>query len=190
MTAAPRSIFTGVPGWESISEQGLLISLALGVPDDGTILEIGSEFGMSGSIWAKYSKADVIICIDINPDAPYLENIKAAGIDTSRIASVTGDSRIAVLSDLIKDIEIDLLFVDGDHTFEGALSDLMLYAPRVKSGGIIAIHDTACSTNKSPHPLHYAVSSAIQHWRSSPNGKGFVNLFSVNTTQVFLNTGG
>lgn len=37
--------------------------------------------------------------------------------------------------------KIDLLFIDGDHSYEGVKSDFDMYAPLVKDGGIIAFHD-------------------------------------------------
>jgi len=36
---------------------------------------------------------------------------------------------------------IDFLFVDGDHTYEGAKQDFQDYGPLVKPGGWIAFHD-------------------------------------------------
>ena len=38
---------------------------------------------------------------------------------------------------------LDFLFIDGDHTYEGARLDYELYAPLVRQGGIIALHDIA-----------------------------------------------
>jgi len=38
---------------------------------------------------------------------------------------------------------LDYLFLDGDHTYEGARQDFEMYAPLVRSGGIIALHDVA-----------------------------------------------
>jgi cephalosporin hydroxylase len=39
---------------------------------------------------------------------------------------------------------IDFLFIDGDHSYQGVLTDWLLYAPLVRSGGIIAFHDSCC----------------------------------------------
>jgi predicted O-methyltransferase YrrM len=39
---------------------------------------------------------------------------------------------------------IDLLFVDADHTFEGVKRDWEDWFPKVKKGGIIALHDSLC----------------------------------------------
>ena len=36
---------------------------------------------------------------------------------------------------------IDTLFIDADHSYRGILSDWLIYAPLVKSGGIVAFHD-------------------------------------------------
>ena len=37
--------------------------------------------------------------------------------------------------------EIDLLFIDGDHTYKGVKKDWEMYSPLVREGGIIAFHD-------------------------------------------------
>jgi predicted O-methyltransferase YrrM len=37
--------------------------------------------------------------------------------------------------------EIDFLFVDGDHRYEGVKRDFEMYSPLVSEGGIIAFHD-------------------------------------------------
>lgn len=37
--------------------------------------------------------------------------------------------------------KLDLLFIDGDHTWEGVSSDYRLYSPFVRPGGVIAFHD-------------------------------------------------
>jgi cephalosporin hydroxylase len=39
--------------------------------------------------------------------------------------------------------EIDFLFIDGDHTYDGVKRDWEMYAPLVRRGGIIAFHDVA-----------------------------------------------
>ena len=37
---------------------------------------------------------------------------------------------------------ISLLFIDGDHTFQGCLSDFLAWNRYVRVGGVIAFHDT------------------------------------------------
>src|SRR5258708_6077192 len=38
---------------------------------------------------------------------------------------------------------LDYLFLDGDHTYEGVRRDFEMYAPLVRGGGMIALHDIA-----------------------------------------------
>jgi predicted O-methyltransferase YrrM len=38
---------------------------------------------------------------------------------------------------------LDYLFLDGDHTYDGVRRDFEMYAPLVRSGGIVAFHDIA-----------------------------------------------
>ena len=37
--------------------------------------------------------------------------------------------------------QLDYLFLDGDHTYQGVRSDFEMYAPLVRSGGLVAFHD-------------------------------------------------
>ena len=37
--------------------------------------------------------------------------------------------------------QIDFLFIDGDHTYEGVKRDYEMYSPLVRKGGIVAFHD-------------------------------------------------
>lgn len=42
--------------------------------------------------------------------------------------------------------EINLLFIDGDHSYEGTLAHLSDYAPKIISGGFVAMHDFPVET--------------------------------------------
>ena len=58
---------------------------------------------------------------------------------------VVGDSHdpesLALLRDMLGGESLDLLFIDGDHTEEGVLEDFRTYAPLVRPGGWICLHD-------------------------------------------------
>ena len=43
---------------------------------------------------------------------------------------------------VIQDIKIDVLFIDGDHSYEGVKLDFELYSKILSPKGIILIHDT------------------------------------------------
>jgi predicted O-methyltransferase YrrM len=46
--------------------------------------------------------------------------------------------------------DFDFIFVDGDHSVEGITRDWKDWAPRVRPGGLIALHDTEVAS-ANPH---------------------------------------
>ncbi|AFY70948.1 hypothetical protein Pse7367_2693 [Thalassoporum mexicanum PCC 7367] len=62
-----------------------------------------------------------------------------------QITMIDGSSYAAPTVDKVKDIlagkQLDLLFIDGDHTYDGVKQDFLCYHQFVKPGGIIAFHD-------------------------------------------------
>jgi len=41
----------------------------------------------------------------------------------------------------IKDGQLDFVFIDGDHTFDYVMMDLICWSKKVRSGGMVALHD-------------------------------------------------
>jgi predicted O-methyltransferase YrrM len=50
---------------------------------------------------------------------------------------------LAVIRNILHGHELDFLFIDGDHSYEGVREDFMMYSPLVREGGLIAFHDIA-----------------------------------------------
>ena len=50
---------------------------------------------------------------------------------------------------VIQDIKIDILFIDGDHSYEGVKKDFDLYSNILSENGIIIIHDTDLEYEKN-----------------------------------------
>lgn len=46
--------------------------------------------------------------------------------------------------------EIDLLFIDGDHSYEGVKRDFELFAPHVQKLGLVVFHDTLWDLRPDP----------------------------------------
>ena len=67
-----------------------------------------------------------------------------------RLQLLQGDSHSSEMLARVKAVlgaqELDYLFIDGDHTYEGVKRDFELYAPLVCPGGIIALHDIVDGT--------------------------------------------
>jgi hypothetical protein len=45
------------------------------------------------------------------------------------------------VTSILQGTELDFLFIDGDHTYEGVKQDYEMYKEFVKPGGWIAFHD-------------------------------------------------
>ena len=45
------------------------------------------------------------------------------------------------VQDLLGANQLDFLFIDGDHTYEGVKKDFEMYSPLVRAGGFVAFHD-------------------------------------------------
>lgn len=98
----------------------------------GHILEIGRYRGGS-TILLSAAAGDRKVCsIDINPPpfSSLLENL-------SNVILITGNSRnVDVLNSTI-----GLLFIDGDHSYEGVQEDTKLYWSSLEVGGLAVYHD-------------------------------------------------
>ena len=57
-----------------------------------------------------------------------------------RADSHSRDTKERVLK-ILDGEQLDYLFLDADHTYSGVQSDFEMYAPLVRSGGIVAFHD-------------------------------------------------
>lgn len=55
------------------------------------------------------------------------------------------------VKELLDGEELDLLFIDGDHSYEGVKSDFNTYKELVKNGGMIALHDVHRSSFHENH---------------------------------------
>lgn len=109
------------------------------------ILEIGVHRG--GMVQTLRQVFPHAIVVGIDTDYQYLEY--------SDFNAVTGDSTDPEIRDDAAGYfgrhGIDFLFIDGDHHYEAAKKDFEMYAPLVKSGGIVAFHDIMRDPARVPH---------------------------------------
>lgn len=123
------------------------------------VLEIGSQFG--GTLWHWLEGAQpgaTIVNIDIlqnmtPEDAAALPDRWQSWVPQGvKLHTIIGRSDypevIAKVQKLMP--EIDFLFIDAVHTYEGAKHDFLTYGPLVRKGGIIALHDLI-TPEFSPH---------------------------------------
>ena len=76
----------------------------------------------------------------------FLHNCKCCGID--KILEIKrGDSQI-VLPSLFNQFEYDLIYIDGDHSYEAVKSDIMWSRKLLKSNGLLCGDDYELSINE------------------------------------------
>lgn len=188
---APLSHLTGVPGWETDDEQEALSALA-SEKNGQPILEIGGEFGMSTSIFAKFAGDSDIYSLDVRFSgdlaAHHMGNLQLSGVPTEKVTQIAGDSQLkGTVTKFTKTLgkrELGILFVDGDHSADGAYNDLKNYAPLVAIGGYVAVHDVANESNRSPHFMHFEVTRGLSRWLMT-EGAHWKVVSTINTLVIF-----
>lgn len=104
-------------------------------------LEVGVASGGTTFILNNFFKFEKVVLIDDNkhPKSKFRKSI-LEGIPIKEMIGRSDEKRII---DSTKDIgPYDLIFIDGDHTFEAVNRDVNNYFPMIKKGGYIALHDS------------------------------------------------
>jgi len=128
------------------------------IPVMNNIIEIGVATGGSAEVWRKFlSPEGKYIGIDINLHDPsqylyaQMEEVKVKFKDDKRMHFIINDSTKRSTVEKVKEIlqrePVDFLFIDGYHSTEVAKSDFDMYSPLVRSGGVVAFHDSTCNLN-------------------------------------------
>lgn len=116
------------------------------------IMEIGTYAGGLFSVMCKLSDQNGIkISVDL-PTYPDQENTEAYRnflndykTFSRNVYFVSADSHKQETLDRVKEIlngqELDFLFIDGDHSYDGVKQDFHMYRELVKDGGYIGFHD-------------------------------------------------
>ena len=110
------------------------------LPDPQHYTEIGAWKGESAVIASNYFKK--ITSIDPYPNEnmsvvreEYLKNTKH--IQDCTLIEQTSDTAVK----LFDNMSIDVLYIDGDHTYDQVKNDFINYHDKVKNGGVIGGHD-------------------------------------------------
>jgi cephalosporin hydroxylase len=65
--------------------------------------------------------------------------------------------------DLLNNEQVDFLFIDGDHTYQGVKRDFEMYSPLVKKRGIVAFHDIGKNEEGGVYNLWQELKSLYSH---------------------------
>ena len=110
------------------------------------VLEIGVERGGTSFIWNLLSKDGKKIGVNYNDvTANVVRDSVFSRMKMNNIKFIEGDSQITETFEKVKkelDGELlDLLFIDGNHSYYGVKSDFEKYEKLVRIGGWIVFHD-------------------------------------------------
>lgn len=145
-------IKNGIIKWEipthlTNTELIQLNKLAKTLAENSIALEIGSYLGASSLILAKgLPPNSKLYCVDTwgnhamsegqwETYERFIQNTKAVKEKISPIRAWSLEAAKKF------DKKIDLLFLDGDHSYKGIKSDVDAWLPKLNSGGIVVVHD-------------------------------------------------
>lgn len=145
----------GTKGTLNFFDTQALINLAKEIPENGKYVETGSYLGCSALIIAHASNNATLWAHDLwvndwnelKGDPPpevkdyFYEFYKAVKKNNfeNRIIPIRGDSVYTL--GIHDDESIDLIFIDGDHSYDGCFNDIMKAWPKLKKGGNMLVHD-------------------------------------------------
>jgi predicted O-methyltransferase YrrM len=133
-----------------------------------TLLEIGTGLGGTTLLLARVAAPDaIVVTIDLPTGPPRQRLLEAALRPGQRIYVLRRDSHhlktVAKVRSIIEEEQLDLLFIDGDHSYHGVQEDFRLYSALVRGGGWIAFHDIV------PGPVEF-VGGVPEFWRQVKRG--------------------
>lgn len=147
-----------VPAWQNVAEFGHLWD-HLAERHTATVLEIGSLFG--GTLWYWSRLPDLARCVTIDQPSDW-EQV-AAGVREARptwpgffpaadFLDLQADSKAtataAAVDDWLGSELFDFAFIDGDHSYDGVADDFAIWRHRIRSGGLVAFHDTVPNADR------------------------------------------
>ena len=117
------------------------------LPPKAVCINIGAGSGTSGLAFIEDENIGQLYTVDlyrqVRPEGGLgneMEAFKTSGYgDDKRYHQICGDST-TVGKEWTKGM-VDMVFVDGDHSYEHCKSDIEAWLPHIKSGGIMALHD-------------------------------------------------
>jgi predicted O-methyltransferase YrrM len=126
------------------------------------MLEIGTCTGGSLFLFAQVAAPDAhVISVDL-PDGDFgggypawkTPLYRSFAQPLQRLDLLRADSHdpatVEQVDSLLGGEQLDFLFIDGDHSYDGVKQDFESYSPLVREGGLIGFHDIAAPPGRGP----------------------------------------
>jgi len=119
-------------------------------------LEIGAYAGASATLLLSNNKVKKVISVDLGEPIKYTDTINNIrnyiGDRISDYSYIKGSSYDTTTFDMVKKElkkdKVNILFIDGDHTYNGVRNDFEIYKDLVSEGGYIIFDDYHCDSSK------------------------------------------
>jgi predicted O-methyltransferase YrrM len=111
------------------------------IPKPRIALEIGLGAGGTHLLLAEIFER--VITIERDRDRACHTGLGLGSKSTIIVANSKKPETLETVWDVLGDEDVDLLFIDGHHSYESCKADHKLYAGLVRPGGIVAFHDSA-----------------------------------------------
>src|SRR5262245_2494311 len=134
---------------QKVSELARLIAL-LRRRRLGAVLEIGTDRGGTFYVWTRLAAPDALLISLDWPEAAVHrlaseQELSAMGRERQQVRVVRrnshADSTRTEVERILGGRSLDLLFIDGDHSYQGVRRDFELYRPLVHQSGVVVFHD-------------------------------------------------
>lgn len=110
------------------------------------VLEMGAHLGFSTVVLARAAKElhsvdwhrGELFAGDGDSLAKFRENLRSHGVEDRVIVHI---GRFDAVLPTLPPCSFDLIFIDGNHSYESVHQDISLALPLLASGGVLALHD-------------------------------------------------
>lgn len=153
-----RPLAASIEGWLSDPQGCALFRAAAATTGKGLIVEIGSWKGRSTAWLAAGARLASARVYAVDPHAGSREDP-----DATTLAAFLGNLTNAGLADVVEPLvmtsaeaarmlegPVELLFIDGDHSYKGVRLDAELWLPKLVEGGVVMFHDVGTTGYSGP----------------------------------------
>ena len=139
--------------------------------------KLSSSYRSEVEVGNLYNKEDYLQVIN--------DLFRAFELDFESLNLIKGYSTDASIFQELPEEEFDVIYVDGDHSFEVVKKDLLNYTPKIKKGGYLITDDSSCNLPGGGEGIfwkgHQSVSDAVEIVPSL----GFENILNIGHNRIF-----
>jgi len=153
------------------------------------VVEIGAFQGGTLALFTQVAPSNCqFLSIDIAFGVPQTLAFRKFATRQQEVRCIRGDSSDIGVREKVKKwlgkSKIDVLFIDGDHSYQGVKADFENYSPMVRKGGLIIFHDIVEDyTTRYGKPTPSYTGGVPQFWKELKSAGYVYEEFIENSSQ-------